>query len=110
LANSWLILNSGGGPTPNKPKVLLETPRKLNTVSSFLNVRVADIWACYSQWKAKGAHVLTEALDNLGHELQCYFRDPNGYLIEVGPYTRRGSIVSLTTVYRLASCKQRRLS
>jgi hypothetical protein len=26
LANVWLILNSGGGPTPDKPEVLLETP------------------------------------------------------------------------------------
>ena len=26
LANTWIILNSGGGPTPDKPDVLLETP------------------------------------------------------------------------------------
>ena len=26
LANAWIILNSGGGPTPDKPEVLLETP------------------------------------------------------------------------------------
>jgi hypothetical protein len=25
LANTWIILNSGGGPTPDKPEVLLET-------------------------------------------------------------------------------------
>ena len=24
LANSWIILNSGGGPTPDKPEVLLK--------------------------------------------------------------------------------------
>ena len=29
LANSWIILNSGGGPTPDKPEVLLETPPNL---------------------------------------------------------------------------------
>jgi catechol 2,3-dioxygenase-like lactoylglutathione lyase family enzyme len=88
LANSWLILNSGGGPTPDKPEVLLETPRDLNTVSSFLNLRVADIRACYAEWKAKGAEFLTEPLDNHGHELRCYMRDPDGYLIEVGQYTQ----------------------
>ena len=87
LANSWIILNSGGGPTPDKPDVLLETPRTLNKVSSFLNLRVADIRACYSQWKAKGAEFLTEPLDNHGRELRCYMRDPDGYLIEVGQYT-----------------------
>ncbi len=89
LANSWIILNSGGGPTPDKPDVLLETPRDLKKVSSFLNLRVADINACYSQWKAKGAEFLTEPLDNHGHELRCYMRDPDGYLIEVGEYTQQ---------------------
>jgi hypothetical protein len=69
--------------------VLLETPRTLNKVSSFLNLRVADIRACYSQWKAKGAEFLTEPLDNHGHELRCYMRDPDGYLIEVGQYSQR---------------------
>ncbi len=89
LVNSWIILNSGVGPTPDKPEVFLEAPRDLNTVSSFLNLRVADIWACYSQWKAKGAQFLTEPLDNHGWELRCYMRDPDGYLIEVGQYSQQ---------------------
>jgi hypothetical protein len=38
LANTWIILNSGGGPTPDKQEVLLETPLDLNRVSSFLNL------------------------------------------------------------------------
>jgi hypothetical protein len=42
LANSWIILNSGGGATPDKPEVLLEIPSDLNRVNSFLNLRVAD--------------------------------------------------------------------
>jgi hypothetical protein len=45
LANTWVILNSGGGPTPDKPEVFLEIPSGLNRASSFLNLRVADIWA-----------------------------------------------------------------
>jgi catechol 2,3-dioxygenase-like lactoylglutathione lyase family enzyme len=87
LANTWIILNSGGGPTPDKREVLLETPSDLNRVSSFLNLRVADIWACYKQWGDKGAFFLTEPLDNRGWEWRCYMRDPDGYLIEVGQYT-----------------------
>jgi hypothetical protein len=43
LANTWIILNSGGGPTPDKPEVFLETPSDLNRVNSLLNLRVADI-------------------------------------------------------------------
>ena len=89
LSNSWIILNSGGGPTPDKPEVFLETPQDLNTVSSFLNLRVADVWGCYKQWRAKGAQFLTEPLDNHGWEWRCYMRDPDGYIIEVGQYTQR---------------------
>jgi catechol 2,3-dioxygenase-like lactoylglutathione lyase family enzyme len=88
LANTWIILNSGGGPTPDKPEVVLETPSDLNRVSSFLNLRVADIWACYKEWRGKGASFLTEPLDNHGWEWRCYMRDPDGYLIEVGQYTQ----------------------
>lgn len=82
--NSWVVLNSGGGPTPDKPDVWLAPPQDLNTVSSFLNLRVADIHACYKKWCEKGAYFVTEPLDNHGHELRCYMRDPDGYLIEVG--------------------------
>lgn len=64
LSNSWIILNSGGGPTPDKPNVTLEPPQDPNRVSSFLNLRVVDAMACYREWKAKGAEFLTEPLDN----------------------------------------------
>jgi hypothetical protein len=71
LASTWIILNSGGGPTPDKPEVLLETPSDLNRVNSFLNLPVADIWACYKQWLDKAAFFLTEPLDNHGCEWRC---------------------------------------
>ena len=85
-SNTWIILNSGGGPTPDKPEVLRETPSNLNRVNSFLNLCVADIWACYSEWGDKGAFFLTERLDNHRWEWRCHMRDPDGYLIEVGQY------------------------
>ncbi len=88
LSNSWIILNSGGGPTPDKPEVILDVPHDPNKVSGFLNLRVADIWDCYSRWKAKGAEFLTEPLDNRGWEMRCYMRDPDGYIIEVGQYSQ----------------------
>jgi catechol 2,3-dioxygenase-like lactoylglutathione lyase family enzyme len=88
LANSWIVLNSGGGPTPDKPEVLLETRPDLNRMNSFLNLRVADIWDCYRLWNAKGAVFLTEPLENHTWEWRCYMRDPDGYLIEVGQYTQ----------------------
>lgn len=68
LANSWPILNVGGGPMLDKPEVILETPPNPNRQTAFLNLRVADIGACYKEWKSKGAEFLTEPLDSHGHE------------------------------------------
>ncbi|REE95225.1 VOC family protein [Thermomonospora umbrina] len=86
VANSWIIMNPGGGPTPDKPDVTLTPPEAGDPVSAFMNVRVADIAAFYAQATAKGARFLTEPLDRRA-ELRCYMRDPDGYLIEVGQAT-----------------------
>jgi hypothetical protein len=40
LANSWIVINVGGGPTDDKPTVTLETPPDPDHVNSFLNIRV----------------------------------------------------------------------
>jgi len=87
LANAWVIINVGGGPTEDKPEVVLDTPDDPNRVSSFLNIRVADIQAVYEEWSAKGAEFLTPPQDR-GAEIRCYMRDPDGHLIEVGQATR----------------------
>jgi catechol 2,3-dioxygenase-like lactoylglutathione lyase family enzyme len=83
LANGWIIINVGGEPTEDKPTVTLETPPDLDRVSSFLNIRVADIQAMYEEWSARGATFLTPPIDR-GREIRCYMRDPDGHLIEVG--------------------------
>ena len=43
IANTWLIVYFGGGPTPDKPTVTLSVPTDPDNVSSFMNIRVADI-------------------------------------------------------------------
>jgi lactoylglutathione lyase len=86
VANTWLILNDGGGPTDDKPDVTLTTPSDPRTTSAFMNVRVADIAAAYRDWSARGAEFLTEPKDH-GREIRCYIRDPDGHLIEVGQTT-----------------------
>jgi catechol 2,3-dioxygenase-like lactoylglutathione lyase family enzyme len=86
LANSWLILNVGGGPTDDKPEVTLTTPDDPHQTSAFLNIRVADIAAAYAEWSARGAEFLTEPKDH-GREIRAYIRDPDGHLIEVGQTT-----------------------
>jgi catechol 2,3-dioxygenase-like lactoylglutathione lyase family enzyme len=82
-ANSWVILNDGGGPTPDKPTVTLTTPPDPNTTSAFLNVRVADMDAIYRDWTARGVEFLTPPVE-YGREIRAYVRDPDGHLIEVG--------------------------
>ena len=83
MANSWLILNVGGGPTDDKPAVTLAPPADPSRTSAFLNIRVADIAAAYAEWSAKGAEFLTEPKDHAS-EFRAYIRDPDGHLIEVG--------------------------
>ena len=86
LSNSWIIMNPGGPPTPDKPGISMVDYEPDNTASTFLNLRVANIQACYEEWKAKGAEFLTPPIDR-GAEIRCYMRDPDGYLIEVGQAT-----------------------
>jgi len=85
LANIWMIMNVGGGPTPDKPTVMLSVPDP-NHINSFMNFRVADIQACYELWKSRGAEFITEPIPKYG-ETRCYIRDPDGYIIEVGQST-----------------------
>ena len=56
-------------------------------MSSFLNLRVADIDAVYSEWTARGAEFLTPPIQR-ETEIRCYMRDPDGHLIEVGQTTQ----------------------
>jgi catechol 2,3-dioxygenase-like lactoylglutathione lyase family enzyme len=88
LANGWITISVGGGPTDDKPAVTLEPPSDLGHASSFLNIRVADIGAVYEQWSARGAEFLTPPIDR-GEEIRCYMRDPDGHLIEVGQVVGR---------------------
>jgi lactoylglutathione lyase len=86
VANTWLTLVTGGGPTDDKPGVSMSTPADPRQTSGFLNVRVADIAWTYREWSAKGAEFLTEPKDH-GREIRAYIRDPDGHLIEVGQVT-----------------------
>jgi catechol 2,3-dioxygenase-like lactoylglutathione lyase family enzyme len=88
LANGWITINVGGGPTDDKPTVTLETPRDPDRTSAFLNIRVADIETIYEQWSERGAEFLTPPKDHEA-EYRCYIRDPDGHLIEVGQTKRR---------------------
>ncbi len=83
FCDGWLILNMGGGPTPDKPDVTMTPPDASASVASALNIRVADLATVYRAWSDRGARFLTEPVD-FGWEIRCYLRDPDGHLIEVG--------------------------
>lgn len=86
LANTWLLINGGGGPTDDKPTVIAAPPEDPDRLSIAMNIRVADIQACYDLWRSRGAQFLTEPKVH-EDEIRCYIRDPDGYLIEVGQTT-----------------------
>ena len=99
LANTFIIINVGGGPTDDKPTVTLETPRDPDRVSSFLNIRVSDIHAVYAEWSARGAQFLTPPKQHR-YEIRCYIRDPDGYIIEVGQTRTHRETGGLPTGHR----------
>ena len=72
-----------GRADPDKPSVTLSVLADPDKISSFMNIRVADIQACYELWRSRGAEFITEPKDKYG-ETRCYIRDPDGYIIEVG--------------------------
>jgi catechol 2,3-dioxygenase-like lactoylglutathione lyase family enzyme len=88
LANGWVTIGSAGGPSADKPTVTLRPPSDPDHVSAFMNIRVADIGAMYTEWTGRGAHFLTPPIDR-GAEIRCYMRDPDDHLIEVGQLVRR---------------------
>lgn len=58
IANSWIVLNVGGGPTDDKPTITLHTPQNPNEASNFMNIRVADINTSYEEWRKRGAEFI----------------------------------------------------
>lgn len=84
--NTWLVLSEEGGPTDDKPDIVAAAPRDARTLTSALNLRVADIFGLYERWRARGAEFLTPPKAHAA-EIRCYLRDPDGHLIEVGQTT-----------------------
>jgi catechol 2,3-dioxygenase-like lactoylglutathione lyase family enzyme len=84
--NSYIVINSEGGPTDDKPDVQARAPQDSATLSGAMNIRVNDVRAVYDDMRSRGGEFLTEPKDH-GVEIRCYLRDPDGYLIEVGQAT-----------------------
>lgn len=84
--DSWLLLVTGGGPTDDKPGVVFAPPADPGRVSHQITLRVPDCRAAYEVLRARGASFLTPPLDR-GPEIRCFFRDPDGNLLEISELT-----------------------
>ncbi len=79
---SWILLVIGGDPTKDKPDVTFAPPSDVNMVTHELTIRVPDCNEAYDILKSRGANFLTLPV-NWGGEIRCFFRDPDGHLLEI---------------------------
>lgn len=83
---TWLLLVTGGGPTPGKPTVTFAPPVDPDQVDHQLTMRVPDCQAAYQTLRSRGAEFLSPPVDR-GGEIRCFFRDPDGHLLEISEVT-----------------------
>ena len=82
FAGTWLLLVTGGGPTPDKPTITFAPPVAVDVVSHELTIQVPDCRAAYETLRARGATFLTPPVE-YDWEIRCFFRDPDGHLLEI---------------------------
>jgi len=78
----WLLLVTGGAPSDDKPETTFAPPTDPNTVSHAMTIRVPDCQAAYETLRSRGAVFITPPHD-WGAEVRCFFRDPDGHLLEI---------------------------
>ncbi len=86
LLGTWLLLVTGGGPTPGKPTVTFAAPADADRVDHQLTFRVPDCRAAYDVLTERGAEFLAPPQDR-GGEIRAFFRDPDGHLLEISELT-----------------------
>jgi catechol 2,3-dioxygenase-like lactoylglutathione lyase family enzyme len=79
---TWLLLVTGGGPTPDKPTISFKPPAATGSVSHELTIKVPDCWQAYRTLVGRGAEFLTAPVE-YDWEVRCFFRDPDGHLLEI---------------------------
>lgn len=79
---AWLLLVTGGGPSPDKPGVTFEAPIGQAAVSHSFTIRVPDCQRAYEVLSLRGADFLSPPYD-WGSEIRCFFPDPDGHLFEI---------------------------
>ena len=79
---TWLLLVTGGEPTPDKPVVTFSSPGNPAIVDHAFTIRVPDCDEAHAELASRGAVFLTPPY-NWGSEIRCFFRDPDGHLYEI---------------------------
>jgi catechol 2,3-dioxygenase-like lactoylglutathione lyase family enzyme len=82
---AWLLIVTGGGPTPDKPTVTLAPPADRDRLDHLFTIRVEDCRATYDLLRERGAEFLTPPVTS-GSETRAFFRDPDGHLFEISEY------------------------
>ena len=82
FAGAWILLVTGGSPTRDKPDVTFAPPTDPKLVDHEFTIRVPDCHGAYDTLRVRGAVFLTPPVD-WGGEIRAFFRDPDGYLIEI---------------------------
>ncbi len=80
--DSWLLLVTPGGPTPDKPGVTFEPPVDPDRIAHAMTIRVPDCRAAYKTLSERGAAFLTPPVER-ETEIRCFFRDSDGHLFEI---------------------------
>jgi len=79
---AWLLVVTGGEPTRDKPDVTFSPPADPGRASHAMTIRVPDCQEAYETLASRGAVFLTPPVD-WGGEVRCFFRDPDGHLLEI---------------------------
>jgi catechol 2,3-dioxygenase-like lactoylglutathione lyase family enzyme len=89
VAGAWILIVTGGEPTPDKPTVRFVPPAYPDRADHEIIFRVDDCRRAYDELTARGGVFLSPPLDR-GGEIRCFLRDPDGHLIELSELTDRG--------------------
>jgi catechol 2,3-dioxygenase-like lactoylglutathione lyase family enzyme len=79
---SWLLLVTGGPPTEGKPGITFALPADPSRIDHQLTMWVPDCREAYETLRQRGAEFLTAPVER-DHEIRCFFRDPDGRLLEI---------------------------
>jgi catechol 2,3-dioxygenase-like lactoylglutathione lyase family enzyme len=82
FSGTWLLLVTGGEPTPDKPDVTFAPPAEPSRVAHANTIRVTDCRAVYDALLGRGAEFLTPPVES-AWEIRAFFRDPDGHLFEI---------------------------